>query len=170
MYRMPFQLTTADPLSIGRTATRRWLRIAGLCAVLFGIVGTIGCSAMRTPVVVDAIRAGNIAGVPPSAVATFIAPGRAARRRYEQVALLQNAHIGTEPRVSPSADGAPWEGNYSFVLGRRTSDGEWEIISVAQRADDGTWREVNLSPIAGNGDAELAASPSADPPRRALDR
>ncbi len=160
MYQLPFQLTTANPLSIGRTAIRRRLRIVGLCAVLFGIVSTIGCSAMRTPVVMDAIKAGRIAGVPPSAIGTFIIPGRAARRRYEQVALLQNAHIGTEPRLSPSADGAPWEGNYSFVLGRRTSDGDWEIISVAQRADDGTWREVHLNPTAGNGGAELAASPS----------
>ena len=150
MYGLPFQLTTADPFIIGQTATRRWLRIAGLCAVLFGIVSTVGCSAMRTPVVMDAIKAGRIAGVPPSAVGTFIIPGRAAWRRYEQVALLQNAHIGTEARVDSSADGARWEGNYSFVLGRRTSDGGWEIISVAQRADDGAWREVHLNPASGS--------------------
>ena len=160
MYRQPFQLTTADPLSIGRTATRRWLRIAGLCAVLFGIVSTVGCSAMRTPVVMDAIKAGRIAGVPPSAGAGFVFPGRADWRRYKQVALLQNAHIEAEAQVGRSTHSAPWEGCYSFVLGRRTSDGEWEIISVAQRADDGTWREVPVAPTAGNGGSELAASQS----------
>ena len=146
MYGLLFQLTAAAPFSIGHTATRRCLRIAGACAAVLGIVTTVGCSAMRTPLVMDVIKAGRIAGVPTSAVGTFIFPGRADWRRYEQVALLQNVHIGTAARVGSSADRARWEGNYSFVLGRRTSDGEWEIISVSARADDGTWREVRQAP------------------------
>ena len=112
---------------------------------------------MRLPGVMGEIKAGRIAGVPPSAVGTMIFPDYASRRRYEQIALLQDVHIGTVPQLSTSAQSAPWEGHYSFVLGRRTSDGEWEIINVAVLTDDETWREVRLNPVAGNG-GEIASS------------
>ncbi len=151
MYELSFRLPTPAPSARGRTSYSRRFLIAGACTAVLCIVTTFGCSAMRIPVVMDAIRAGRIAGVPPSAAGVFVYPGRADWRRYEQIALLQNAHIEAEAQVGRSTDSAPWEGRYSFVLGKRTSDGEWEIISVAQRADDETWREVALSPTTGKG-------------------
>ena len=102
-----------------------------VAALLLG--STVGCSGMRLPWVMDEIKAGKIAGVPSSAVGTYIYPERADRRRYERVELLQNVALKTTDKDRQS---------FSFVLGRRTSDGEWEIISVGVLADDETWSEV----------------------------
>ena len=158
MYTLPHQPSTPQRSAFGRPSRRRWPRIAGACAAVLGIVTTVGCSAMRLPLVCDAIKAGRIAGVPPSATGMMIFPDHWSRRRYEQVALLQDVHIGTAGGgLITSAQSPQWEGHYSFVLGRRSSDGEWEIISVAVLADDETWREVRLNPTAGN-EGEITGS------------
>ena len=114
-----------------RLGRKSGLVLAALLAVNLCVAG---CSAMHVPVITDTIRAGGIPELPASASVDYIFPfpEPPEGKRYRRIALVDNVIVGDEGRCS-------------FVLGRRASDGEWEIVSAAQRDEKGSWRELTVA-------------------------
>ncbi len=54
---------------------------------------------------------------------------------YSEVALYPAAHVMIKDEQYRFC---------SFVLGRRATDGKWEIIHASMRDDDGAWRELQV--------------------------
>lgn len=106
-------------------------------SVLLGLLPAIGCAAMRLPLVKDTAREGRIEGIYAKSPMAWVFPEFAEGRRYSKVELLQNVEFGTTPEDSKLC---------SFVLGRRRSDGHWEIVSAAARDDEGAWHELEVQP------------------------
>lgn len=106
-----------------------------VAALLAANVYVSGCSAMHVPVIKDAIKAGSIPELPSGASVGYFFPEPAGRQHYREIALVNSVSIGGDEQSQKTC---------SFVLGRRASDGEWEVVSAAQRGDDGTWRRLSV--------------------------
>ncbi len=84
--------------------------------------------------VMHEVRSGTVSDIPdyPSVTGQQIFPNVWSHSKYAKVELLRNVSIGVD-------DNRSW---YSFVLGKRVSDGEWEIITAIRQDGDGTWTEL----------------------------
>jgi hypothetical protein len=112
-------------------------------ALVLGVVGLSGCSAMHAATVIDAMRDGVVPELAsPTAGAQWIYPDHAPRPHsyYSKVSVVRAARVSGEDRESRFC---------SFVVGRRATDGEWEVIHASMRDDDGAWRELEVVRDAG---------------------